>query len=269
MSTNQEIKEMVKEKYGAIASQPKKQVQSSCCENTCGCSEVDYSIVAEDYTKLQGYVPDADLGLGCGLPTQFAQIKPGDVVVDLGSGAGNDCFVARSVAGDKGRVIGIDMTEAMIERARANAGKLGFTNVEFRLGDIENIPVENVSADVVVSNCVMNLVPDKNKAFRETYRILKSGGHFSISDIVLKGELSPELRHEATLYAGCVAGALQREEYLDVITKTGFKNVKVQNERRTDIPDEVLEKALTSEQLRDFRKNPVGAFSITVFAEKP
>jgi len=269
MSANQEIKEMVKEKYGAIASQPKKQVQSSCCDNTCGCSDVDYSIVAEEYAKLQGYVPDADLGLGCGLPTQFAHIKPGDVVVDLGSGAGNDCFVARSVTGNKGRVIGVDMTEAMIEKARANAGKLGFTNVEFRLGDIENIPIEDNSADVVVSNCVMNLVPDKGKAFGETYRILKPGGHFSISDIVLKGELSPELRHKATLYAGCFAGALQREDYLDVITNAGFKNVKVQSERRVDIPDEILEKALTLEQLQDFKKNPVGAFSITVFAEKP
>jgi SAM-dependent methyltransferase len=194
MNSEQEIKEMVKEKYGAIAQQSKEQNQSSCCGSGCGCSNVEFSIMAEDYAKLPGYVPDADLALGCGLPTEFAQIKPGDTVVDLGSGAGNDCFIARSIAGETGRVIGIDMTEAMIAKARTNAEKLGFKNVEFRLGDIDNMPIEDRTADVVVSNCVMNLVPNKQKAFAETFRIIKSGGHFSISDIVLQGELSDELR---------------------------------------------------------------------------
>jgi SAM-dependent methyltransferase len=269
MKTGEEIKEMVKEKYGAIADQSKQQNQSSCCGSTCGCSEPEFTVMAEDYSKLQGYVPDADLALGCGLPTQFAKIKPGDTVVDLGSGAGNDCFVARSIAGEKGRVIGIDMTGEMIERARANAARLGFTNVEFRLGDIEKMPVEEGTADVVVSNCVMNLVPDKKKAFGETFRIMKSGGHFSISDIVLQGELPKELKDEAALYAGCIAGAVEREEYLRIIASAGFVNITVQKERRVDIPNEILIRYLTLEQLREFKRNRVGIISVTVYAEKP
>ncbi len=269
MKSGEEIKEMVKEKYGAIADQSKQQNQSSCCGSSCGCSDPEFTVMAEDYSKLQGYVPDADLALGCGLPTQFAKIKPGDTVVDLGSGAGNDCFVARSVAGEKGRVIGIDMTGEMIERARANAAKLGFTNVEFRLGDIEKMPIEDGTADVVVSNCVMNLVPDKKKAFGETFRIMKSGGHFSISDIVLQGELPKELRDEAALYAGCIAGAVERDEYLRTIASAGFVNITVQKERRVDIPNEILIRYLTLEQLRDFKRNRVGIISVTVYAEKP
>jgi arsenite methyltransferase len=180
MNAEEEIKEMVKEKYGAIAQQSKQQNQSSCCGSGCGCSNVEFSIMAEDYTKLPGYVPDADLALGCGLPTEYAQIKPGDTVVDLGSGAGNDCFIARSIVGEAGKVIGIDMTEAMIEKAKSNATKIGFKNVEFRLGDIEHMPIGDNIADVVVSNCVMNLVPNKQRAFAETFRIIKQGGHFSI-----------------------------------------------------------------------------------------
>jgi arsenite methyltransferase len=269
MKTDEEIKKMVQEKYGAIAGQSKEQNQASCCGSTCGCSEVEFSVMAEDYSKLQGYVPDADLALGCGLPTQFAKIRPGDTVVDLGSGAGNDCFVARSVAGEKGRVIGIDMTGKMIERARANAKKLGLANVEFRLGDIEKMPVEDGTADVVVSNCVMNLVPDKKKAFGETFRIMKSGGHFSISDIVLQGELPTELRDEAALYAGCIAGAVQKEEYLRIIADAGFVNITLQQERKVEIPNEILIRYLTLEQLREYKRNRVGVISVTVYAEKP
>jgi arsenite methyltransferase len=271
MNTDKEIKEMVKEKYGAIALQSRKQNLSSCCGSgaSCGCAGSDVSPLAEDYAKLTGYVPDADLALGCGLPTEYAAIKPGDTVVDLGSGAGNDCFVARSVVGETGRVIGIDMTEAMIAKAKANAAKLGFTNVEFRLGDIEAMPIDNNTADVVVSNCVLNLVPDKQKAFGETFRVLKHGGHFSISDIILQGELSDDLRKEATLYAGCISGAVQKEEYLRIITEAGFVNIKVQNERETEIPEEILSKVLSRDQLKEFKNNPVGVFSITVYAEKP
>ncbi len=271
MSTGQEIKEMVKEKYGTIAVQSKQRNLSSCCGSgsSCGCSDSDFSVMAENYAKLKGYVPEADLALGCGLPTEHASIKPGDTVVDLGSGAGNDCFIARSIVGETGRVIGIDMTEAMIEKARNNANTLGFKNVEFRLGDIEAMPVESNTADVVVSNCVMNLVPDKQKAFGETFRILKSGGHFSISDIVLQGELSDELREEATLYAGCISGALQKEEYLRIIKDAGFVNTKVQKERIIDIPDEILNNVLSRKQREELKKNPVGIFSITVYAEKP
>jgi ubiquinone/menaquinone biosynthesis C-methylase UbiE len=269
MNTEKEIKEMVKEKYGAIAQQSKEQNQSSCCGSGCGCSNVEFSIMAEDYKKLPGYVPDADLALGCGLPTEFARIKPGDTVVDLGSGAGNDCFIARSIAGDAGRVIGIDMTEAMIAKARANAEKLGFKNVEFRTGDIDNMPIESNTADVVVSNCVMNLVPNKQKAFSETIRIIKSGGHFSISDIVLQGELSDDLKKEAALYAGCISGAVQKEEYLEIIKEAGFINITIQKVRKIDIPNEILAKFLTIDQLREYKNSHVGIFSITVYAEKP
>jgi SAM-dependent methyltransferase len=269
MNTEQEIKEMVKEKYGTIAQQTKVQNQSSCCGSGCGCSNVEFSIMSEDYTKLPGYMPDADLALGCGLPTEFAQIKPGNTVVDLGSGAGNDCFIARSIVGETGRVIGIDMTEAMIEKAKVNAAKLGFKNVEFRLGDIDNMPIEDNTADVVVSNCVMNLVPNKQKAFSETFRIIKHGGHFSISDIVLQGELTDELRKEATLYAGCISGAVQKEEYLRIIKEAGFSNITVQKDRKIDIPNEILAKFLTADQLREYKKSHVGIFSITVYAERP
>ena len=269
MNTEQEIKEMVKEKYETIAQQTKEQNQSSCCGSGCGCSNVEFSIMSEDYTKLPGYVPDADLALGCGLPTEFAKIKPGDTVVDLGSGAGNDCFVARSLVGEAGRIIGIDMTDAMVEKAKTNAAKLGFKNVEFRLGDIDNMPIEDNTADVVVSNCVMNLVPNKQKAFSETFRIIKRGGHFSISDIVLQGELTDELRKEATLYAGCISGAVQKEEYLQIIKEAGFTNITIQKDRKIDIPNEILTKFLTVDQLHDYTKSHIGIFSITVYAEKP
>ena len=269
MSTNDAIKEMVREKYGAIATQSKETNQSSCCGTGCGCSDVNYSIMAEDYQNLPGYEPDADLALGCGLPTEFAQIKPGDTVVDLGSGAGNDCFIARSIVGGKGRVIGVDMTEPMIDKARTNAAKLGFTNVEFRFGDIENMPVEDNTADVVVSNCVMNLVPDKSRAFAETFRITKPGGHFSISDIVLEGKIPPSLLRQAELYAGCISGATQRDEYLDIVKAAGFANITVQKDRKIEIPNEVLASLLSIDELREFKKSRVGIYSITVYAEKP
>jgi len=269
MSNEKDIKEMVKDKYGAIATQSKQQSQSSCCGGSSCCSSVDFSVMAEDYTRLSGYVADADLGLGCGLPTEFAQIKPGDTVVDLGSGAGNDCFVARSIVGKTGRVIGIDMTEEMISKARENAQKLKFTNVEFRFGDIENMPIDEETADVVVSNCVMNLVPDKKKAFSETFRILKRGGHFSISDIVLKGELPDSLRKSAELYAGCISGAQQMDEYLKTIKEAGFTNVTVQKEREITIPNELMQSHLTLDELRDFKTRKIGIFSITVYVDKP
>ncbi len=269
MSTNRELKELVKEKYGEIALQSKEQNETSCCGSTCGCSTVDFSVMAEDYTALSGYVADADLALGCGLPTEFAQMQPGNTVVDLGSGAGNDAFIARSIVGESGRVIGIDMTEPMLEKANANVKKLGFTNVEFRLGDIENMPVENNIADVVVSNCVMNLVPDKQKAFSETFRILKPGGHFSISDIVLKGELPEEVKNAAVLYAGCISGAQQMDEYLNTIKEAGFVNITVQKEREITIPNEIMITYLTLDQLREFKKAKVGIYSINVYADKP
>jgi ubiquinone/menaquinone biosynthesis C-methylase UbiE len=269
MKSGKEIKEMVKEKYGAIADKTKVQNQSSCCGSTCGCSDAEFTVMAEEYATLPGYVPEADLSLGCGLPTEFALIKPGDTVVDLGSGAGNDCFVARSLAGETGYVIGIDMTDAMTQKARANAARHGFNNVEFRAGDIEEIPINDATADVVVSNCVMNLVPDKGRAFAETFRITKPGGHFSISDIVLHGELPEGLRDEASLYAGCIAGAVQKDEYLKTISEAGFVNIRIQKERKIEVPNEILARHLSLEQLREFKRNRVGIYSLTVYGERP
>src|SRR5690554_8181644 len=166
--------------------------------------------MADSYTTLDGYAADADLGLGCGLTTQFAKIKEGDTVIDLGSGAGNDCFVARAEIGASGKVIGVDFTPTMIDKARINAEKLGLNNVEFRLGDIENMPITSSTADVVVSNCVLNLVPNKKAVFQEIYRVLKSDGHFSISDIVLTGALPEKIKSAAEMYAGCVQVAMKK-----------------------------------------------------------
>ncbi|MEJ7647303.1 MAG: arsenite methyltransferase [Chryseolinea sp.] len=266
--TSEQLKELVKEKYGQIALQSKDVNASSCCGAT-GCGTIDYSVMADDYTKLEGYMSDADLGLGCGLPTEFAKIKAGDTVVDLGSGAGNDAFVARSITGESGKVIGVDFTDKMVEKAILNAEKLGFMNVEFRKGDIENMPLGGSIADVVVSNCVLNLVPDKRQAFSETFRILKKGGHFSVSDIVLVGNLPENLRRSAEMYAGCVAGAIQREEYLSIIREAGFANVTIQKEKLIKLPIEILKDYLTATQIEDYHSGTTGIFSITVYADKP
>lgn len=267
MENSTQIKELVKEKYGAIALQDKETNQSSCCGSGC-CSTEVYNIMSDDYHTLEGYISDADLGLGCGLPTQFAKIKKGDVVIDLGSGAGNDCFIARNETGEDGRVIGIDFTPAMIEKARANAKKLGFANVEFRQGDIEHIPVSANIADVIVSNCVLNLVPDKDKVFKEIFRVLKPGGHFSISDVVLIGNLPEALRNEAEMYAGCIAGAIQKEVYLELINANGFSNAIIQKEKAINIPDDILKNYLNEQELTSFKTGNTGIFSITVYAEK-
>lgn len=268
MKTEADIKELVRQKYSEIALQDKTSNESSCC-GAGGCSTEVYNIMTDDYSKLEGYNPDADLGLGCGLPTQFAVIKKGDVVIDLGSGAGNDCFVARAETGESGKVIGIDFTEAMIAKARTNAENLGFNNVEFRQGDIENIPVTSNSADVVVSNCVLNLVPNKNNVFKEIFRVLKPGGHFSISDIVLKGELPEKIKNAAEMYAGCVAGAIQKETYLELIQINGFKNLQIQKEKAIIIPDDILINYLNADEIAEFKSGKTGIFSISVFAQKP
>jgi arsenite methyltransferase len=211
-----DLKAIVREKYTEVAV-----ASSSCCgpADCCAPGGIDFS---EGYEGLAGYAQEADLGLGCGLPTEYARIQPGDTVLDLGSGAGNDVFIARQLTGPEGKVIGVDMTEAMIAKARANQRKLGYDNVEFILGDIEALPLPNGAVDIAISNCVMNLVPDKAKAYREVFRVLRPGGHFSISDIVLQGELPPQLQQAAVAYAGCVAGAMQKEEYLAVIAQCGL-----------------------------------------------
>jgi arsenite methyltransferase len=264
-----DVKKIVKEKYSQIAQQSKGQNETSCCGATGCCSDVDYTIFSENYAKLEGYNPDADLGLGCGIPTEFAQIRKGDTVIDLGSGAGNDCFVARALTGESGKVIGVDMTEAMIEKARANAEKLGFNNVEFRLGDIEKMPVTANKADVIVSNCVLNLVPDKVKAFSEIHRVLKPGGHLSVSDVVIRGELPQQIQEAAEMYAGCVAGAIQKEEYLKIMEDAGLKNIQIFKEKAINVPDEVMLKFLDINQLKEFRNTGADILSITVYAEKP
>ena len=262
------LKQLVKEKYGEIATQPLSQNASSCCGATTGCATEGFTIMADDYSTLDGYNPDADLGLGCGLPTEFAKLKEGDTVIDLGSGAGNDCFVARKFVGPGGKVIGVDFTESMIARARENADKVGFNNVEFRLGDIEELPLNANTADVVISNCVLNLVPNKEKVFKEILRVLKPKKHFSISDIVLEGELPANLKHAAELYAGCVSGAIQKRDYLDLIRKTGFVNVDVQKEKRIIIPDDILLQYISATEIAQWKSSGVGIYSITVYAEK-
>ena len=268
METSEQLKEIVKQRYSAIALQDKDDNQASCCGSGC-CSIETTNIMTDDYSTLEGYNPDADLGLGCGLPTHFARIKKGDVVIDLGSGAGNDCFIARAETGETGKVMGIDFTPAMIDKARANAEKLGYHNVEFRAGDIEKMPVTAGTADVVVSNCVLNLAPDKDGVFREIFRVLKPGGHFSISDIVLVGELPGKIREAAEMYAGCVAGAIQKKAYLELIDVTGFKNISLQKEKVIHVPDDILSTYLSAEEIAAFRSSGTGIVSVTVYAEKP
>jgi arsenite methyltransferase len=268
METQEQVKDLVRQKYSEIALQDKETNQSSCCGSGC-CSTEVYNIMADDYTQLEGYNADADLGLGCGLPTQFAKIKKGDVVIDLGSGAGNDAFVARSETGETGKVIGIDFTPAMIERARMNAEARGVHNVEFRQGDIEKMPVTSNVADVIVSNCVLNLVPNKDGVFKEIFRVLKPGGHFSISDIVLEGELPKQIKEAAEMYAGCVAGAIQKENYLQLIEANGFANITVQKDKAIIIPDDILGNYLSADDIEAFKQSGTGIRSITIYAEKP
>lgn len=267
MQTEEEIKDLVRQKYSEIALQDKESNAASCC-GAGGCSTEVYNIMSESYETLDGYNKDADLGLGCGLPTEFAGIKKGQTVIDLGSGAGNDCFVAHAETGETGKVIGIDFTPAMVDKARINAEKLGFNNVEFRLGDIENMPVSDAVADVVVSNCVLNLLPNKEKIFNEIYRVLKADGHFSISDIVLNGHLPEKIKDAAEMYAGCVAGAINKEDYLGYIKKAGFQNVVLQKEKNIFIPDDILNLYLSLEEIATYRQSPDTIQSITVYGEK-
>ena len=268
MQTQEELKELVRRKYSEIALQDKTVNSASCC-GAGGCSTEVYNIMTDDYSTVEGYAPDADLGLGCGLPTQYALIRKGDTVLDLGSGAGNDAFIARAETGEDGHVIGVDFTPEMIQKARLNAEKLGFKNVEFREGDIEQLPVENESVDVVVSNCVLNLVPNKEAVIAEIYRVLKAGAHFSISDIVLTGTLPTAIREAAEMYAGCVSGAIQKADYLGFIEKTGFTDIRIQKEKKIIVPDDILQNYLTASEIAAFRESDTGIYSVTVFARKP
>lgn len=260
------LKEIVKEKYGQIADQSDN--STSCCGSSSCCSTSDYTVFSDNYKSIEGYHAEADLGLGCGIPTQFADIHEGHHVLDLGSGAGNDCFVARSIVGESGKVTGIDFTESMIHKANANRDKLGYTNVAFVQGDIEDMPIAADTVDVIVSNCVLNLVPDKQKAFKEIKRVLKTGGHFCVSDIVIKGSLPVSLQHDAELYAGCVSGAIEWDEYLGIIAENGFNHIKVHTSKQITLPDELLLKYMSDEELLAYRNGGTGLFSITVAGYK-
>lgn len=263
MISAEDLKLNVKKKYAEIAVSDS---QSGCC---CGCGDSEmFNIMKDDYENVAGYQDVADLGLGCGIPTQYANLQPGQTVLDLGSGAGNDAFIASKEVGSNGKVIGIDMTEQMIAKANENKAKLAIDNVEFVLGEIEAMPLADESIDVIVSNCVLNLVPDKTKAFSEMYRTLISGGHFCVSDIVIQGNMPEAVKNEATLYAGCVSGAVLIDEYLGIISKTGFKNQIIHKKKKIDLPEDMLAKLLSPEEIKEYHESDLGIFSITVSATK-
>ncbi len=247
-----EVKKIVKKRYGEIA-----RAGLSCC-SPCDCSP---SVMEQG--KRIGYseedlrnVPEAsNMGLGCGNPVALAALKEGDTVLDLGSGGGVDVFLAAKRVGDKGRVIGVDMTEEMIERAESSAKKYGYANVEFRMGEIEDLPVGDNSVDVVISNCVINLSIDKERVFREAYRVLKLGGRIMISDLVLEGKLPEEIKKNLEAWARCVAGALEKKDYLDTIKKAGFRKIKVISKSSYDFISEELKGRITSVNIQAFKAN--------------
>jgi arsenite methyltransferase len=265
--TSENLKELVREKYGQLAREG-----GSCCGPTscCGPAAGDTPFVHlnEDYSRLEGYVKDADLGLGCGIPLDAADLRPGQTVVDLGSGAGNDAFIARRAVGDTGKVIGVDMTPDMIKKARANAAKTGYANVEFRLGELEALPVGGGSVDRVISNCVLNLVPDKAQAFSEMHRILKPGGKFGISDVVLEGIFPEELRAAAELYVGCVSGAMRKEDYLEALRQAGFGEIRILKEKIFELPEDLLAAYLSAGQRKALADSGAKILSITVQGTK-
>jgi ubiquinone/menaquinone biosynthesis C-methylase UbiE len=265
----EDLKLVVKEKYGSIAGQSNLlEQQQGCCGSSGCCGELEFSMIGDEYTNVAGYNPEADLGLGCGLPTEFAGIKPSDAVLDLGSGAGNDCFIARTIVSENGKVTGLDFTEEMVQKARKNLAKTGFKNIEFIQGDIEKMPLSDSTFDVIISNCVLNLVPDKQKAFSEIFRVLKPGGHFCISDVVTSGELPEELKEAAEMYAGCVSGAISMQDYLKIIEQQEFSQVKIQKEKPIVIPYSILNKYLGEKNAEQFKNSGTGVFSITVTANK-
>jgi arsenite methyltransferase len=227
----EEIKKVVRDGYAQIARQ-----DSPCCASAkpcCGGTDV-----AQDISKSIGYTEEelenipggANLGLGCGNPVALASLREGEIVLDLGSGAGLDCFLAANKVGENGRVIGVDMTPEMLEKARDNARQGGYANVEFRLGEIENLPVADSSVDVVISNCVINLVPDKARAFKETFRVLKPGGRLMVSDIVILKELPEAIKNSIAGYIGCLSGAIMKDEYIEAVKEAGFQEVRVVDE---------------------------------------
>ncbi len=229
MTDPKTITEAVRERYAAIAER-----SGSCCGPSCCDSSVTDMSLGYSKEELATLPEGADLGLGCGNPTALADVKPGETVIDLGSGAGIDCFLAAQKVGSSGHVIGIDMTEAMIKRARENASKAAHPNVEFRLGQIEQMPVKENTADIVISNCVINLAPDKERVFREILRVLKPGGRFVVSDVIAKGTIPEADRRDMEMWAGCIAGALDKDLYLAIVRKTGFIDLEIKAEVEYD-----------------------------------
>jgi len=266
--TDDEIRENVRKKYAEVVNK-----KGDCCAPTCcdgdGQTVDNFSMIGDAYEGAEGYVADADYNLGCGLPVEHADISVGDTVLDLGAGAGLDAFIARRVVGEKGQVIGVDMTAEMVAKARENAEKLSYDNVDFRLGEIEHMPVETDSIDVVVSNCVLNLVPDKQQAFAEIYRVLKPGAHFCISDIVASQVLPDWTAQVAALYAGCISGAIPKDDYLKLIAEQGFETVEIKTSRRIEIPEEVVAEAASQAQIADAKVKDLHVLSITVTGKKP
>jgi arsenite methyltransferase len=272
----EEVRKTVRQGYARVAKS-----SSSCCapQSCCGCS----SNIATNISKRIGYsdqeiesVPEgANLGLGCGNPIALASLKEGEIVLDLGSGAGFDCFLAANIVGKTGKVIGVDMTPEMLERARENARRGGYNNVEFRLGEIESLPTADNSVDVIISNCVINLSPEKNRVFREALRVLKPGGRLMVSDIVLLNELPDSIKKSVAAYIGCVAGASKKEDYLKAIKAAGFKDVTIADE--TSFPSDFGVKDTTVEALsndfgiskEDLKKLAGSIKSIKVKATKP
>ena len=224
------VKKVVREGYGAIAGKG-----GSCCGPAepccCGASKADEisSQIGYSMEELKTVPEGANLGLGCGNPVALASLREGETVVDLGSGPGLDCFLAANAVGETGKVIGVDMTHEMLEKARENARKGGYVNVEFRLGEIENLPIADATADAIISNCVINLSPDKWRVFKEAFRVLKPGGRLMVSDIVLEGELPQQVRESAAAYVGCVSGALLKDDYFRLIAEAGFEDIEVES----------------------------------------
>jgi arsenite methyltransferase len=269
------LKELVRSKYSAIArhSSQNRESAAGCCEpeslccgtpdarqsqdaalsaNNSKSSPIDEAalscsdIMAESYTELDGYNPDADLRLGCGIPVEFAGLRPGQHVLDLGSGAGSDLFVARAVVGENGKLTGIDFSEEMCRKARENVRKMGYKNIRIVTGDIEEMPFGDNLFDVILSNCVLNLVPDKQRAYSEIFRVLRPGGHFSISDIVMEGKMPEQLRKAAEAYVGCVAGAMNKDEYLETVRSAGFTDVTIRKEREIALPESLFNRETDS-----------------------
>jgi ubiquinone/menaquinone biosynthesis C-methylase UbiE len=256
----EKVKKIVRNRYAKVA-----KTNGSCCASNVSCCSAPTS---EQVSKMIGYseeemnsVPEgANLGLGCGNPTALASLKEGEIVLDLGSGAGFDCFLAAKKVGKKGKVIGVDMTPEMLDKARANAEKGNYTNVEFRLGEIENLPVADNSVDVIISNCVINLAPNKKRVFEEAFRVLAPNGRITVSDIVLLKELPESVQKNVEAYAGCIAGAEIKDKYLELIRKAGFKEVKVLDEKTypleyiisEDTFKEAIDKlSMTQEELKE------------------